>query len=55
MQATNMMLLNAARSHPTQAPDQSILKGFLAEHHPSALNSNGVPDHFKKYFLVREV
>ena len=55
MQTTNMMLLNAARMHPAQPPDQAKLQAFLAEHHPSALNVSGVPEHFKKYFLAREV
>jgi RNA recognition motif-containing protein len=55
MQTTNMMLLNAARNHPAQPTDQALLQSFLSEHQPNALNINGVPEQFKKYFLVREV
>lgn len=52
---TNIMLSNVARSHPTHIVDQNKFNTFIAEHHPSAHNLNGVPEQFRKSFMAREV
>jgi RNA recognition motif-containing protein len=52
---TNLMLSNIARSHPTHPIDQAQLVDFLSKHHPSASNISEIPEHLKKYYLVREI
>eukprot|EP00358_Blepharisma_japonicum_P003078 CAMPEP_0202954588 /NCGR_PEP_ID=MMETSP1395-20130829/50943_1 /ASSEMBLY_ACC=CAM_ASM_000871 /TAXON_ID=5961 /ORGANISM="Blepharisma japonicum, Strain Stock R1072" /LENGTH=302 /DNA_ID=CAMNT_0049670229 /DNA_START=298 /DNA_END=1206 /DNA_ORIENTATION=+ len=54
-QATNIMLLNNANPKPGQPMDRGMLERLLSEHQPSAFNISGVPEHFKGFFLVREV